>query len=354
MAVGRHRAGLVDARALLVGGVDEPVDAVARGLLDHGRDIDAEALRLVDQQLVDGAVQALDQRVLHSVVDERAGGGRALLAREAERAVDEGGDDVVEVGVGVHDHAVLAAHLGHHALEVALAGGELGGRLEDAEADGAGAGERDRVDARVRDERRTDVAFPREQVERGRGHTGRVEGLDDGERTRGGLFGGLEHDAVAGREAGGDHPRGDGQGEVPGADDGHHAAGRVAQRVALARELHEPVAAFERDRLQRVELEEVDRLAHVGVGLVPRLAALADRQGGEHVASAAQLARGSRQDRRAGVCALVLPGGRGLCGRVDGGVDVLFGRRGHLRDDAVRRARVRARRTWARRGVRRR
>ena len=81
--------------------------------------------RLVDQQLVDGAVQALDQRVRDPVVDERAGGGRALLAREAERAVDQRGDDVVEVGVGVHDHAVLAAHLGHDALEVALAGGEL-------------------------------------------------------------------------------------------------------------------------------------------------------------------------------------------------------------------------------------
>ena len=98
------------------------------GGFDHRRDVDAEALRLVDQELVDGAVQALDQRVRDPVVDERAGGGRALLAREAERAVDERGDDVVEVGVGVHDHAVLAAHLGHDALEVALAGRELGGR----------------------------------------------------------------------------------------------------------------------------------------------------------------------------------------------------------------------------------
>ena len=54
-----------------------------------------------------------------------AAGGRALLAREAERGVGERGDGVVEVGVGVDDHAVLAAHLGHDALEVALAGGQL-------------------------------------------------------------------------------------------------------------------------------------------------------------------------------------------------------------------------------------
>ena len=150
------------------------------------------------------------------------------------------------------------------------------------EADGAGAGERDRVDARVRDEGRAHVALAREQVQRGRGHTGRVEGLDDGERTRGGLLRGLEHDAVAGREAGGDHPGGDRQaGSSTGPTTATTPRGRVAERVALARELDEPVAGLERDRLLRVVLEEVDRLADVGVGLVPRLAAFADGQGGE-------------------------------------------------------------------------
>src|SRR3954452_18552419 len=43
----------------------------------------------------------------------------------AEGGVGERGDAFVQVGVGVDDHAVLAAHLGHDALEVALAGGEL-------------------------------------------------------------------------------------------------------------------------------------------------------------------------------------------------------------------------------------
>ena len=123
------------------------------------RDVDAEALRLVDQQRLDGAVQALDQRVGDPLVHERARRGRALLAGEAERGVGERGDDVVEVGVGVDDHAVLAAHLGHDALEVPLAGRELGGGLEDLEPDRAGAGERDRVHAGVRDERRADVAL---------------------------------------------------------------------------------------------------------------------------------------------------------------------------------------------------
>ena len=37
-------------------------------------------------------------------------------------AGDDGGDDLVEVGVAVDDDAVLAAHLGDDALELALTG----------------------------------------------------------------------------------------------------------------------------------------------------------------------------------------------------------------------------------------
>ena len=83
------------------------------------------------------------------LVAEHARGGRALLAGEQERGLDERGHDVVEVGVGVDDHAVLAAHLGDDALQVLLAGQGLGGGAHDVEPDLVGAGERDRVDTRV-------------------------------------------------------------------------------------------------------------------------------------------------------------------------------------------------------------
>ena len=75
------------------------------------------------------------------------------------------------------------------------------------------------------------------------GHAGGVQRLDDRERAGRRLLGGLEHDAVAGREAGGDHPGGDREREVPRADDGDDAARGVAERVALAGQLDEPVAA---------------------------------------------------------------------------------------------------------------
>ena len=127
VAVLGRLAGLMHARALVAGELQVARDALLRRGLDHRRDVDAEALRLVDQQRVDGAVQALEQRVGDALVHEHAARRRALLAREAERRVGQRGDGVVEVGVGVDDHAVLAAHLGHDALEVALAGGQLRG-----------------------------------------------------------------------------------------------------------------------------------------------------------------------------------------------------------------------------------
>ena len=85
---------------------------------------------------------------------ERAGRRAALLAREGEGRLQQRGDDVVEVGVGVDDDRVLAAHLSDHALEGARAGDDLRGLLEDLQAAGAGAGEDARVDARVGDQRR--------------------------------------------------------------------------------------------------------------------------------------------------------------------------------------------------------
>ena len=67
---------------------------------------------LADDEHVDGAREPLEQRVGDRLVDEHARRGRALLAGVGERRVDDPRDDVVEVGVAVDDHAVLAAHLG--------------------------------------------------------------------------------------------------------------------------------------------------------------------------------------------------------------------------------------------------
>ena len=84
--------------------------------------------RLVDQELVDGAGRrSISVSLTRSWTSAREAAEHFWPAKP-NALLTERGDDVVEIGVGVDDHAVLAAHLGHDALEAALAGGELGGR----------------------------------------------------------------------------------------------------------------------------------------------------------------------------------------------------------------------------------
>ena len=211
------------------------------------------------------------------LVGEHARGRRALLAGVVERRLDQRGDDVVEIGVGVHDHAVLPAHLGHDTLEMPLPGRDLGGAPHDLQPDRPGAGERDRVHARVADQRRADRPFARQQRQRGRRQAGLAQRAHEHVRARGRLLGGLERPRrCRSRAPARDHPERDRDREVPGRDDGDDAARRPAQLVALAGQLDQLAGALgELDRLARVVLEEVDRLAHVGVRLAPRLGGLA-------------------------------------------------------------------------------
>ena len=295
-----------------------------------GPDVDLEVVGLADLEHLDRARQALDQRVVDRLVAEHAGGGRALLAGVQERRLHERGDDLVEVGVGVDDHAVLAAHLGDHALEVLLAGRRLGRGPDDVEPDLVGAREGDRVHARVAHERGADVALAGQQRERRRRHARLAQRARDHQGTARRLLGGLEDHGVAGRQAGGGHPERDREREVPRRDDGHDPAGVPAQLVALAGRLEQGSALREVDRPARVVLEEVDRLADVAVGLRPRLGALAhgERRGLEP--PLAQPLRRADQRGRA------LLGGRVPAARdPERLVDLAGPRRGRLGDHTV-------------------
>ena len=83
------------------------------------------SLGLTDDQHLHGAGHPLDQLVGDRLVNEHARCRRAFLAGVDERRGDDRRHRLVEVGVGVDDHAVLAAELGDDALEVALAIGAV-------------------------------------------------------------------------------------------------------------------------------------------------------------------------------------------------------------------------------------
>ena len=193
--------------------------------------------------------------VVDGLVAEHARGRRALLAGVEEGGLHERGHDLVEVGVGVDDHAVLAAHLRDHALEVLLRGGRLGRGAHDLLPDLRRAGERDRVHARVAHQRGADLALARQQRQRVGRHARLAQRAHEHVGAARRLLGGLEHDRVAGREPGGDHPAGDRDREVPRRDHRDDAARAVARaccaRPAPAAAPRRPAARPRRARSTR-------------------------------------------------------------------------------------------------------
>ncbi len=215
-------------------------------------------------------------------VDDGAGAGGALLAGEAEGGCDDAFDGGVEVAVGVDDDGVLAAHFEDGALDEALAGLGLGGGLVDFEADLLAAGEGDEAGLRVRDDGGAEAgAGAGAEVDDAVGHAGLFEQREEAGGDGGGVDRGLEDDGVAGDDGGGGHAGHDGEGEVPGRDDGADAERDVAELVALAGELDGGGGAVEAEGFAGVELEEIDALAYVGVGLGPVFADLVGEPGAE-------------------------------------------------------------------------
>ncbi len=145
------------------------------------------------------------------------------------------------------------------------------------------------------DQRGSHVAFAGKQRDRIRRDAAGSQRLDQPQRAAGGLLGRLEHRGVAGGQRRRRHPAGNGQGKVPGRDHRRDPAGHVAQLVAFTRDLDHRTALLELNGPARVVLEEVDRLADIGIGLGPGLRALADLERGQFQAPLAHPGGGARQ-----------------------------------------------------------
>ncbi len=110
-------------------------DPLERVGVDQRTDDGGGVARVPDRHELGGAREPLGERVEDVVHRDDARRGGTLLARVAEGALQDGGHRVVEVGVGVDDDGVLAAHLRDDALDVALTGTHIGRAPDDVEAD---------------------------------------------------------------------------------------------------------------------------------------------------------------------------------------------------------------------------
>ncbi len=225
---------------------------------------------------------ALHKDVVERRFDDGARAGGALLAAEAEGRGDDAVDGCIEIGVGADEDGVFAAHLEDGALDPDLAGLGFGGALVDVEADGLGAGEGDEARLGVLDDRVAEGgAGAGAEVDDAAGHAGFFEHFNELGGDGGRVAGGLEDDGVAGDDGGRGHAGHDGEGEVPRRNDGADAERNIEQAVALAGVLDGRGGGGEAQGFAGVELEEVDGLGDVGVGLGPVLADFVGEPGAE-------------------------------------------------------------------------
>ena len=242
----------------------------------------------VHDQAGHGVAEAFEQGIVQAADDDHPRTGTALLPLETERRPQDAGDRLVGIGAGIDDDCVLAAHLGDHALDVALPGLHDRGALQQAAADVARAGEGDDVGRRVIDEVFADRRTRPGQVgDDARGHAGLEHQLDEPRGDHRRVRRRLQQCTVAADQRRRQHAGQDREREVPRRYDHGDAARLVAVAVRLAghRDAARQRQAF---GLVGVEHQEIDRLADVGVRLGPVLAGLEYLVRGEAVAVGAQ------------------------------------------------------------------
>ena len=256
-------------------------------LVDHRADRDARFFRIADAQTGRGREQTFHHAIVIFFENNEPRTGGTFLALITEGGVNRVDDRFVEIGVGIDDDGVLAAHLAHDALQFFLAGTRFAGAFPNAQPDFARTGERDHVDIFVIDKMRADDrALAGEEIDNARRNSGFLEHLHQHGGDDGRLFGRFHDDGVAGDERGGNHAGKNGERKIPWRDDKGDAARPIMLIAFFAGHVLRQTRAADQPHLVRVEQAEIHRFADVAVGFRPRLADFENFQRGKLEAAA--------------------------------------------------------------------
>ena len=207
---------------------------------------------IADGDALDARFQLLEELVVDAFVDDGARAGRALLALEAESGRGYAFDGGVDIGVGIDDDGVFAAHFEDGALDPELARLLLRGGLVDVQANFARAGEGDVADLRMRHQRVAEAgAAAGTEVHHAFGHSAFFEQFDKLRGNRRRIARGLQDNGVAADDRSERHAGHDGAGEVPGRNHRADAERNVGQRSRARRAVARAVSALARRRASR-------------------------------------------------------------------------------------------------------
>ena len=263
-AARRNRRGGAIGFPLAVG-IDHGGD---RGQLDRVHDrthVDAFVQRVADAQTVHAALQLFVEPFRHAFLHQQARSGAADLALIEPDRIHQPLDGAVQIGVVKDDVGRFAAQLQRQRLAGAC------GRLPDFAPHGGGAGEGDLVDAGVRHKGGTRCPVTGHDVQ----HAFRQARLaaEFGEQKGGqrGVFGGFQHDGIAGGQRRGHFP-------------GQHQQRKVPRDHRAADPQRGHVGQFRRQKLRQtgVIVEMPGDQRHVDIAAFPdRLAIVHGFQNGQ-------------------------------------------------------------------------
>ncbi len=213
-------------------------DGLHRAFVDHRAHV-AVFRRVADGDFFHSGFELFEELVVHALVDDGSGAGGALLALEAECGLRDAFDGGVDIGVGVDDDGVLAAHFKDGALDPELTGSLRGGGLIDMQPHFAGAGKRDVSSFGMCHDGIAEAgAGAGAEVHHAFGHAGFFQQFNELGGDGGGVTGGLQDYGVA-ADDGSDHQAGhNSAGEIPGRNHRAHAQRNVGERIVLAGQLH--------------------------------------------------------------------------------------------------------------------
>ena len=120
---------MIGERCLALADFDVIQDAPVSGFINHRADHDARFFRIADAQTGCRRNQTLQHAVIILLEQNQTRERRALLSLITERGINRIIDRLANIGIGIHDHCVLAAHLANDTLEFALTGSSDTGRL---------------------------------------------------------------------------------------------------------------------------------------------------------------------------------------------------------------------------------
>ena len=243
----------------------------------------------------DAGFELLEKLVVYAFIDDGARAGRTFLPLKTESRLRLDGG--INVGVGVDDDRVLAAHFKNGTFDPDLAG-RLGGRdFINVQSNFARAGEGDVARLGMRHNRVAETgARAGAKIYHAFGHAGLFEQINKLRRDGGRIARRLQNNGVAADDGRHRHARHDGARKIPRRNHRAHAQRNVMQRVMLAGQLDGRLRLRKTQRLARVELAEVDGLGNVGIGLGPVLADLENQPRHKfHLALAHQISNVEQQ-----------------------------------------------------------